>query len=168
MTLLKNQRLTTQLKNYLILALVILGAAVLISPKSNPAYTNLYRFKRIREKISLAFQLTPKSKARYYRYQLDLRLTELNQLLNQKDYDMIRYSSLRYSTTARDLTERITRHNLADEIAPTVKLLKQHLAIFEDLLSRYPPNFDNELEPLRDAYYCLHIYLNQLSHDNVT
>ncbi|OGC47742.1 hypothetical protein A2886_01815 [candidate division WWE3 bacterium RIFCSPHIGHO2_01_FULL_42_13] len=141
--------------------LIVLGSSIillLLSPQTNPDFPELYKVKRLQEKIFFTLQSTPLRKVVYYRTLLNTRVQELQNLVKNRNYDYILSSSLRYSTTAGNLTELILQNDLSDQIPPTLEQFKSHQEIFRFLLIDYPTEDNDSWKYLQDDINYLTIY----------
>lgn len=148
----------TKFKQSLLLSLGIVLVIILLSSGANPDSPELYKVKRIQEKVFFIIQPTPARKAAYYRALLNIRAQELENLVKSKSYNYIVTSSLRYSATAGNLTELIKQNNLSDQKAPTIEEFKTHQRFFESLVSGYPTDDNEEWKYIQDDVNYLAIY----------
>jgi|SRR3989344_7869276 len=141
--------------------LIVLGSSIillLLSPQANPDFPELYKVKRLQEKIFFTIQLSPSRKADYYLTLLSIRSQEIENLVKNRSYGYILSSSLRYSATAGMLTELIKQNNLSEHIAPTLKTFKTHQKLFESLVSGYPTEENESWKFIQDDFNYLTIY----------
>ena len=100
----------------------------------NPNDAYKYKFKRLREKITLlVLSPSPNHKADYYEKLLNVRLAELKYVVDNKDAANIETSSGRYSATAGQLTEYIINKNLDEHKQKTADIMSSHLPVLEKL-----------------------------------
>lgn len=153
----------TKLKLSLIAILTFVVLSLALSTVANPA-SLFYPIRRLEEKIFLKFKPDPSSKIEYTAFLLDHRLSDLVSLVNSKDHEFILSSSLRYSTTAGDLTNLILNNNFTDKIDSVKAKFKDHQEILQNLLNIYPDkDIDTEWKYIQDDINYLSLYSDQLS-----
>lgn len=140
-----------------IFVLVILNISV-ANPESQP----FYNFKRLSEKVQLSLKSNPKDKVNYQLKLLDKRLAELTFIVEKGISSYVLTTSLRYSTTAGQITEQIIQSGLKDELQKAKEKFEAHLLIVNDLPQKYPKD-DEEIKYIIDDTNYLKIYINLLS-----
>ncbi len=121
----------------------VFTAGVLFFSQDVPPDSGFYPFRRISEKLLLQTQRTPLEKSAYYRHLLDQRLEDirsmfLNSLAKDKTKNNDRLSSsLRYSTTAGEVTMLVNSNDLREEKLLLRKQFQSHRIIFEKMLNTY-------------------------------
>lgn len=148
----------TKYKQTLLIIIGILLFIILVSPKANPDSPELFKIKRLQEKMFFAVQPSPSRKATYYLSLLDTRAQELDNLVKNNSYSYILSSSLRYSTTAGKLTELILQNGLQKLIPSTLEKFKSHQKLFKSLLTDYPTEENDSWKFLQDDINYLTIY----------
>ncbi len=155
-----------QIKLYLIGILAILVVSLLISNNAKPDFAFGYGIKRAEEKLFLNLQFSKNQKLDYLDYLLSERLKNLQYLTNNKKTYLLWQSSLRYSTTAGEITDFIIGNNLADKASQFSQTFKQHQSLINDLLTYYPGDLDpteKNSKFLTDAINYLSQYIEKLS-----
>lgn len=158
------KRLIAWIQLGLIIILAITTISLVLSPNANPDFPALWGLKRIQEKVFLKFKSTPQDKMNYMGNLLDIRLEEIKNITNNKNYNYLLKSSLRYSTLAGEITKLIINNNMVDQVETTRKQFRDHKIVLNDLYVAYPKNTDNvEYKYLEDDINYLNIYLQKLS-----
>ncbi len=148
----------------LIIILVIFALSLILSQNANPDFPPLFTLKRLQEKIFLSMESGSSNKVDYLSALLNKRLLEFKNLINNKNYDYLWTSSLRYSTTAGQITELVSANNLGDKVDSIKKQFLEHQKVLNNLYIAYPKNTDNvEYKYLEDAINYLKIYLDKLA-----
>lgn len=146
-----------------IIILSILAIALLLSQNANPDFGPFWSLKRVQEKIYLKFKNYPQDKIDYMSGLLNVRLNEMNHLVNSKSYGYVLPTSLRYSTLAGQITDLIIANNLKDKIPAITAQFIDHQAVLYDLYVIYPKNSDNvEYKYIEDDINYLRLYLDKL------
>lgn len=152
----------TKTKLVLISGILLLTVGLLYSDSALPSSVEFYSLKRLQEKIFMIAKNNPRDKVNYYSLLLDKRLQEIQAVIENRDFNLILSSSLRYSTTAGLMTNLIVTGNLSDLYVPTVEKFKKHQIIFKSLDDNYPKDEGQEWKFIQDDYNYLSIYLQQL------
>lgn len=152
----------TRLKISLISILFLGLVSLLLSQNATPQSQLFFGLKRIQEKKFLILKSSPLEKAKYQSQLLDRRLYDLQQLVKNKNYTYILNASLRYSTTAGELTQLIKDNKLVDLTKRTQEKFNQHLRLLENLYDSYPKDVNGEYKFIQDDINYLKIYLTQL------
>lgn len=100
-------------------------------------------------------------------YQIELlnrRLAELRQVVDNRKYDFLLNSSLRYSTTAGQVTELVNETKLGAQKVELERLFAKHQQALQRLLDGYPPDLNQEWKYLQDDINYLKLYLEKLAH----
>lgn len=140
-----------------ITVLIILNVSV-----ANPDNQPFYNFKRLYEKVQLNLKSNSEDKLNYQFKLLDKRLTELVYIVENGNSSYVLTTSLRYSTTAGQVTELIIENNLKDQAEKTKEKFEAHLLIVKDLPQKYPKD-DEEIKYIIDDANYLKIYIDLLS-----
>lgn len=154
-----------QIKLSSIIILSILAILLLVSNNANPDRID-YGFKRLQEKLFLSLHFSPPQKVNYYNTLLSQRLRELEYLTQNKKTYMLWQSSLRYATTAGEVTDVIIKNNLKDRANQFREEFNQHQQAINNLLINYPGDLDPTEENskfLTDAINYLNEYIEKLS-----
>lgn len=154
---------TNKVKLIITGGLLILAISILWSTRALPNSEELYDLKRLQEKIFLRLKTNSNDKINYYNMLLDERLNELVSLIENRQFDYILTSSLRYSTTAGLLTEMIINRQMNDSIPAVQKKFKKHQKIIKELDDSYPKDENEEWKFIQDDYNYLTIYSQQLA-----
>ncbi|MBI2017678.1 hypothetical protein HYS92_01360 [Candidatus Daviesbacteria bacterium] len=158
------KKMQTRIQVILIVILAITALSLILSQSAAPDNPLLFSLKRVQEKIYLNFKSNPTDKLDYMSSLLDARLAEIAAILDHKSYDFLLPSSLRYSTTAGQITDLIIANNLKDKVAAVKTQFTNHKKILNDLYVAYPKNTQNlEYKYLEDDINYLNIYLDKLS-----
>ena len=106
--------------------------------KINPSNYYSYNLKRLKEKLSLTlFHRTPTRRVNFLKVLLLRRIAELKFVVERDDIANLQNSSQRYSTTAGQITEVITKNSLNSEKEYFRKLFKDHTLLLEQLQTNY-------------------------------
>jgi len=155
--------LKMKMKLGLLGGLMALAVSLFVSGNAMPDSADLFRLKRLQEKVFMKMKINSEDKVEYYSFLLNKRLNELKYLVEERQYAYILSSSLRYSTTAGLMTEVITANDMDNVIVPTIKMFKEHQLVFSQLVETYPFKDSGEWKFLQDDYNYLEIYLGFLS-----
>ncbi len=148
----------------LIIILIIMAVSLLFSQKANPNQKLLFGLKRVQEKIFLKTKITPQAKVDYMSNLLEIRLQEIQNVVNNKSYFYLLYSSLRYSTLAGQITDLIIESKMTDKLEVVKDQFLTHQKILNDLYVAYPKNTSNlEYKYIQDDYNYLKLYLDKLA-----
>jgi hypothetical protein len=93
---------------------------------------------------------------------LDERLSELVFIVEKGNSPYVLTTSLRYSTTAGQITELIMQNNLRDEARNAKKNFEKQLLVIKTLPQKYPKD-DQEIKYVIDDANYLEIYIGKLS-----
>lgn len=132
--------------------------------KINPSDGFGYAKKRLKDKIKLfLFSFSPAKKLELYKEILGDRLAELKYVVDKKDWSDHERTSIRYATTAGEITEFVLKNkSLENRTGEISDLLSSHLPVIMDLET----NFNDTTAEWRfikhDEDY-LKIYISQLS-----
>jgi hypothetical protein len=141
---------------------VIFTLSILGVKGANPNSQPLYNIKRLYEKNQLNSKSSIYDKLNYLYGLLDKRLAELEFIVKEGKSSYVLTTSLRYSTTAGQITELIIQNNLKNESQKAKEKLESHFLIVKDLPQKYPKT-DEEVKYIIDDANYLKIYINQLS-----
>ncbi len=155
--------LLRQIKILLSIFLVLFALSLIFSNNAAPDSPLLFKVRRLQEKLFIILKFTPASKARYYELLLGIRLKDLSTIINVGEPSFILTSSLRYSTTAGQLTELIQKYKMKSEVTPISSLFKEHQKILSELINSYPKDRDGEWKYIQDDINYLDTYLQYLS-----
>lgn len=147
-----------------IIILAIFALSLILSQTANPDMPALFALKRIQENIFLKFKSNYRERLEYLSFLLDNRLVELSNVVKSKNYDYVLKSSLRYSTTAGQITDLVIANNLKDQVSSIKQKFEDHQKILNDIYVIYPKNTDNlEYKYIEDDINYLKIYLDKLA-----
>lgn len=155
-----------RIKKALIAILVVLVILFIFSGNSNPSFPIFYQFKRIQEKIFLGLKISPNDQIEYRHSLLNNRLIELESIVANKKYDYLLYASLRYSTTAGEITDLIIQTDSEDKVSPTTELFMKHKSRLQILVNNYPKDQNMEWKYLQDDINYLILYLEKFNQFN--
>ena len=95
---------------------------------------------------------------------LDIRLKELQDVVNNKKYDYVLPAASRYSTLAGQITDLVIANNLTDKINSIGNQFLNHQKILDDLYEIYPKNIPDNVEwkYIQDDFNYLGLYLDKL------
>src|SRR3990172_11929828 len=141
----------------LIFVLLVLNTGIAM-PDSQP----LYNLKRLSEKTQLGLKSNQKNKLDYQYKLLDERLRELEFIVETGNSQYVLTTSLRYSTTAGQITELIINNNLKGESQKAKEKFGNHLQVVKDLPAKYP-KADEEVKFIIDDVNYLTTYVNLFS-----
>lgn len=151
---------------FVFLALVLVSLVVtpvaMAQEAVNPDNSGQYKFKRLKEKVTLMLKFSPNAKADYLTTLLNRRLSELQYIIEGDKMFYFEKATLRYATTAGQLTEEITQHNLSQKIQSTKELFQNHIPEIEQLKLNYDFN-TAEWRFVEDDINYLKTYSDQLS-----
>jgi len=156
-------RLKLLLLTTILLVPILLAPSVIVGQTDNSSSTNIkyedinpkngyrYLLKRMKEKVVLLILSTnSQKKLDYYEKLLNIRLSELKYIVDNKDISNIQVASQRYFTTAGQMTEFLKSKNELTLNKERVKgLFTEHIKIIEFLKTAYP-NTTAEWRFLRD------------------
>jgi hypothetical protein len=118
--------------------------------------------KKIREELIGYTKFSSSDKFDYYSYLLDTRLSEVEVLVQTKQYDQVIAGTSKYASTASELVNFVKTNQLNDK----KELVKQQFARHRELLTKlsttYPPD-DEGWKFLLDAVNYLDSYEGQLN-----
>ena len=154
---------TVKIQLYAVAILIIIIFSLIMANVANPD-SFFYPLKRIQEKTFFSFKTTPNSQVNYLSNLLDIRLQEFKNLISNGAYSYLWSSSLRYSTTAGQMTDLVVASNLKDMVEPVKNKFLNHKKILDEMYVAYPKNTNNvEWKYLLDAINYLNAYLDKLS-----
>lgn len=151
-----------QIKILLSILSVIFIISFVLSQNTNPNSLFLYNLKRLQEKTILKLMIFPKNNLWYQTKLLEKRLNEIIAITNLNEHSFILKSSLRYSTTAGQITEYILTNNMQDKILPIQKILKRHRDVLQTVVDKYPKDLDVEWKFIQDDINYIDIYFKML------
>lgn len=155
--------MTTRVHKGLIIILLLSAISLILSQSATPDAVWLFGLKRIQERAFLNTESTPVSQVNYMSSLLELRLRELQSLVNNKKYDYVLPSASRYSTLAGQITDLIVENNLTDEAENAKRQFLSHRKTLDEIYVIYPKNTDNvEYKYIQDDYNYLNLYLDKL------
>ncbi len=152
-----NKKVLSAFFIFIIFVWIIKSTAV-----ADPDSTFLYNFKRFYEKTQLSLKSGPQDKLNYQYTLLDKRLAELIHIIEVGASPYVLTTSLRYSTTAGQITELIINNDLKDESQKAKEKLEGQLLIVEKLPGKYSGTGD-EVKFIIDDINYLKTYIDMLS-----
>lgn len=155
--------LVRQIKILLIIVLSIFGLSVILSRNAAPDSPFLFKVERLKEKSFMFLKFSQKSKVEYYKVLLGKRLRNLSTVIEDGEPSFILTSSLRYSTTAGQLTEYIQKNQMKSEVTPILNMFREHQKVLLDLINSYPKERDGEWKYIQDDINYLDTYSKYLS-----
>lgn len=156
-------RLIHKIKLGLIAVIFLLTVGILLSDQALPSSPELYSIKRLQEKIFMIVRTDPLDKVSYYDLLLDKRLEEIISIIENRDFNLILSSSLRYSTTVGLMTELIISNHMVEASNIAVDKFRKHQEIFKKLDDDFPKDEGQEWKFIQDDYNYLGIYIQQLN-----
>lgn len=149
----------------LIVILVILVAALLMSPKATPDSAQLFALKRIQENLFLKLKATPADRIDYMSSMLNSRVEELDAVVKNKKYGEVLKASQRYYTLAGLMTDLIVANNLTAQSEAVKSQFRNHQSFLQKTYEYYPKNIpeDEEWKYIQDGVNYLKLYLDKLS-----
>lgn len=155
--------MTVKIKLALIVCFALLLIVALLAGKANPDGVLLYGYKRLQEKSFLRLKQQAQERSDFYAFLLDNRLVELEHLVEKRKTGYTLSASLRYSTTAGELTTLIKKSDLKDKILPVIDRFRNHGLILEKLLLKCQENDNTECKYIQDDINYLKIYSGELT-----
>lgn len=153
----------TNLKKILIVILAVVVVLLLLSNQATPD-SPIFGVKRLQEKAFLSISQSPEKKVDYYFSLLDKRLEEIDYLVKNNKSDLLWSASLRYSTTAGEVSKLIADNNLTSLASKAITKFKSHQSIFKSLGDNFPNRFNTEdWKYLQDGSNYLDQYITILS-----
>ena len=116
----------------------------------------------MQEKTILEMKSSPQAKADYLIYLLEQRAREIEQMILSRNFEYTLESSLRYSSTAGQLTEMVSKNDLNDKQQIILQIFNTHKTRFKPLLDHFPMD-NTERKYLEDDINYLTIYADQLT-----
>lgn len=154
----------TKVQVGLIIILATVALSLILSQNSNPNMPPFFALKRIQEKAFLSFKNDPKDKLEYLRRLLNNRLEELANIVKNENYTHVLKASLRYSTTAGQITDLILANGMDEYLDSTKQQFLDHQKVLNEVYVIYPKNTDNlEYKYIEDDINYLKIYLDKLA-----
>lgn len=155
----------SKIKLGLIVVLIIMVVSLLLSRTANPDLPLFWGLKRIQEKVFLNLKPNPSQRVDYMSGLLDSRKDEIVNLVNNKSYNFILPSSLRYSTLAGQITDLIVANNLTDKVETIKNQFLDHKKALQTAYVIYPKNIPDNVEwkYIQDDINYLDLYLDKLS-----
>lgn len=156
---------TTQIKSVAIIVLAVLVISLIFSQTANPDFPPLFILKRAQEVVFLKLKSTPSEKVDYMSGLLDVRLKELQNVFNHKNYGYILPAANRYFTLAGQITDLTVANHLTAKVPALKEQFLKHQKILKDLSFAYPKNNPDNVEYkyIDDDINYLNLYLDKLS-----
>src|SRR3989344_6394191 len=104
----------TKIKLSLIIFLIVLILSLFLSANATPS-SIFFPLKRLQEKIFFKLKPDAPAQVEYLSYLLDTRLQELKSMVDGKDFSKILDASLRYSSTAGNITDIVLDNKLSSQ-----------------------------------------------------
>ena len=152
-----------QAKLLLIAALSITAILLVTSRNTTPLSPTSFQIKRLQEKFFMKLKQSPQEKLEYYTFLLNERLNDLSVVAKDDDSSYILTTSLRYSTTAGQMTNLIKDNGLKNQIPNVLTLFQNHRESISTLVELYPKDFSEDWKFLQDDINYLNIYSSILS-----
>lgn len=143
----------------IVILIAFIGVAFL-SQWARPDFYPFYNLKRFEEKIIEITKINPEARADYDMQLLQYRLEDVEYITDNEEYNMFVPTSLRYSTTAGDLTNWVLGHSLNDKKKVIVNFFKMHQSILEKILRKNGQQ--GSWKFIQDDINYLTIYENEL------
>ena len=151
----------------LFMFILILFAVVMWYPTNN-AYppSNIFLLKRAREELIGLTKTNPSAKSDYLSFLLDTRMSELESLHEQKQFEREKFVKIiatasKYTATAGKLTGLINEHELTDKVQPAKDQFSRHKEKLNELSLMYPSGHEG-WKFLSDAKNYLDAYESEL------
>ncbi|MCJ7805546.1 DUF5667 domain-containing protein [Patescibacteria group bacterium] len=154
--------LLRQIKILLTIFLSLFAFSLVFSRNAAPDSPFLFKVRRLQEKTLMFLKFSPESKAKYYEFLLERRLKDLSTVIRDGEPSFILSSSLRYSTTAGQLTELIQKNKMKSEVASVSSIFKEHQKSLSELINSYPKDRDGEWKYIQDDINYLDTYSRYL------
>lgn len=162
--MLKELSIKTKIQLSSIMLLVLLALSILISQSADPSMPLFWGLKRVQEKAHMKLKTTPEAQIDYLSVLLDVRLGELESLVKNDNTNYILPSSLRYSTTAGQITELLMANNFGDKVESIKTQFENHKKVLQNLYEIYPKNTEDiEYKYIEDDINYLDLYLDKLN-----
>lgn len=155
-----NKRVAILLAAFLIIVLI-----ALMSWSAKPDLESNYKVKRLLENTVSKVLISNSAKLKFNNGLLEKRLSELEYLVKNEKYSLLRIQSSRYSTTAGVSVQLVKTGVSADLSKSTLDLFKKQREVLSYLVDNFPvhpPYKDMSWENIKDAENYLDIYISQL------
>ncbi len=150
-------------KKVLIVILTVVAGSLFLSNQASPD-SLLFGVKRLQEKVFMNISQTPEKKVDYYMSLLDKRLEEIDYLVKNKQSNYLWSASLRYSTSAGEISKLIVDNNLTSYASKAITKFKSHQIVLKNLDETFPNHYNvEEWKYLQDDSNYIDLYINQLS-----
>lgn len=161
----KTSKIKTRIQLASIVILIMIIISLILSGQANPDVPPLFYLKRIQEKAYLKLKPDIGRRVDYMSALLDSRLQELQNVVNNRNYDFVLSSSSRYSTLAGEITDLIIANNLSGKVATVKNQFLNHQKLIDALYIAYPKNITDNVEwkYIQDDFNYLKLYLDQLA-----
>lgn len=128
----------------------------------NPQDGFSYIFKRFNEKIGIFFTFSNGSKVDNYKKLVDIRLSELKFVVDNKQMAFFEKSTQRYFTTAGQLTDFVVLKKMTSEYSAVREMLASHIPVLTQLRDTF--NYTTaEWRFVEDDINYAKTYMNKLS-----
>ena len=121
-----------------------------------------YLLKRIGEKISMLFAFSDERKIQNYKKLVNVRLSELKFVIENKEMAYFEKSTQRYFTTAGQYTSFLISKNIKSEFVPAKEKLLSHIPVLAKLRDTYDPG-TAEWRFVEDDINYIKVYIDNLS-----
>ena len=121
-----------------------------------------YLLKRIGEKISMFFAFSDERKIHNYKKLVNVRLSELKYVIENKEMGYFEKSTQRYFTTVGELTNLLIASNMKSEFISVKDELSSHIPVLIKLRDSYDPG-TAEWRFVEDDINYVKGYINNLS-----
>lgn len=128
----------------------------------NPPDGMPYFFKRVREKVSLFLAFSDESKVKIYQGMVRVRLAELKYVVEKKEMGYFEQTTLRYFSTAGQLTSVLMKSNKKDQSTLVKNEFSSQIPVLEKLRDNYDAT-TAEWRFIQDDINYLKGYMNDLS-----
>jgi hypothetical protein len=142
--------------------LFVISLALILSNSADPSSELLFNLKRFQEKNFLSHKNNPEDKVNYYFVLLERRLKEIEDLRSSQNNIYMSPASLRYSTTAGELTDYLFQNGLAQYKDVTLEKFKKDQEKLTFLLDSFPREQGDEWKYIEDDINYLKIYSERL------
>ncbi len=151
-----------RLKLTLAIFLLVTALALILSNTATPNAEVLFNLKRFQEKNFLSLKSSPEEKVNYYFVLLERRLKEIEDLKNSEEKTHLSSASLRYSTTAGELTDYLFRNGLTKYKEVVLEKFQKDQERLKFLVDSFPRDQGDEWKYIEDGINYLKVYSERL------
>lgn len=153
----------TQIKLVAAGVLVVGLVLLLLSQNATPANAWLFNLKRSQEKVILGLKPGPETKFEYLMNLQNIRLNELETVVNNGEYSYVLSAASRYSTFAGQLVEFLKQNGLSGRKDAVEAMFAEHKNRLWKAYVIFPKNTaDDSYKFIEDDINYLDLYQKQL------